>query len=246
MIYNVKVILTYDGSAYHGWQMQENAISVQQRVCEAAEHIFNQKITVNGCSRTDSKVHANMFCSNFRFDGEKRDEEKIVRGLNAILPEDIRALECEYVHEDFHARFDCKGKEYIYKIWNGKVGNPFLNNYALFYPYALDADLLNSQAKDFVGTHDFSAFCAAGSVVKDTVRTIYDCSVEREGNLVIFRVKGDGFLYNMVRIMVGTLLYIGCGKIEKDTIPEIILSKDRIRAGITAEPQGLYLNKVFY
>ena len=242
---NVKLILSYDGSGYHGWQMQDNAITVQQCLTQAAEKIFCQKITVTGCSRTDSKVHANTFCCSFKFEGE-REEEKIVQGLNSQLPEDIRVFECEYVSDDFNARFDCKGKEYIYKIWNGRIANPFLNRYALFYPYKLDADLLDRQAKDFIGTYDFSAFCASGSVVKDTVRTIKDCSVRREGDLVIFSVTGDGFLYNMVRIMVGTLLYINSGKIEKDTIPQIIESKDRTKAGITARPEGLYLNKVFY
>ena len=242
---NVKLLLSYDGTDYHGRQMQENAVTVQECVTKAAEKIFAQKVSVNGCSRTDSGVHANEFCCNFRFEGE-RDEEKIILGMNSQLPEDIRVLDCEYTDIDFHARFDCKGKEYIYKVWNGKRGNPFMNRYALFYPYELDEGLLDGQAKAFIGTHDFAAFCAAGSIVKDTVRTVKDFSVKREGNLVTFSVTGDGFLYNMVRIMVGTLLYINNGKIEKDTIPDIILSKDRVRAGITVRPEGLYLNKVFY
>ncbi len=242
---NVRLFLAYDGTDYHGWQMQENAITVQECITKAAEKIFSQKISVNGCSRTDSGVHANEFCCNFRFDGE-RAEDKIILGMNSQLPEDIRVFGCEYVDNDFHARFDCKGKEYIYKVWNGKTGNPFMNRYSLFYPYVLDERLLDSQAKDFIGSHDFAAFCAAGSIVKDTVRTIKDFSVKREGDLVTFSVTGDGFLYNMVRIMVGTLIYINNGKIEKDTIPDIILSKDRIRAGITVRPEGLYLNKVFY
>ncbi len=242
---NVKITLAYNGASYHGWQMQDNAVSVQEKVTQAAERIFDQKISVSGCSRTDSKVHANMFCCNFIFEGY-RDEEKIIKGLNAILPEDIRAYNCEYVPLDFHSRFDCKGKEYIYKIWNGKIRNPFLNDYTLFFPYEIDADFLDRQAKDFIGRYDFAAFCASGSVVKDTVRTISDCSVRRDGDMVIFSVTGDGFLYNMVRIMVGTLLYISQGKIEADTVRDIILSKDRLRAGITAQPQGLYLNKVYY
>lgn len=242
---NVKLFIIYDGTDYHGWQMQENAVTVQECITKAAEKIFAQKISVNGCSRTDSGVHANEFCCNFRFYGD-RDEEKIILGMNSQLPEDIRVIGCEYADIDFHARFDCKGKEYIYKVWNGKRGNPFMNRYSLFYPYNLDEKLLDEQAKAFIGTHDFAAFCAAGSIVKDTVRTIKDFSVKREGDLVIFSVTGDGFLYNMVRIMVGTLLYINNGKIEKDTIPDIILSKDRVRAGITVRPEGLYLNKVFY
>ena len=133
---NVKLFITYDGTDYHGWQMQENAVTVQECITKAAEKIFAQKVSVNGCSRTDSGVHANEFCCNFRFDGE-RDEEKIILGMNSQLPEDIRVIGCEYADRDFHARFDCKGKEYIYKVWNGKRGNPFMNRYSLFYPYNL-------------------------------------------------------------------------------------------------------------
>ena len=242
---NIKLIISYDGTAYHGWQMQENAITVQQVLTEAAERITSQKVSLNGCSRTDAGVHANIFCCNFRTESET-DTWTLLRGINALLPDDVAVLNVEDTDIDFHARFDCKGKEYIYKIWNSKVKNPFLKDKALHYPYLLDAELMNEQAKKFIGTHDFSAFCAAGSTVKDNVRTVYDCGVRREGDLVTFYVKGNGFLYNMVRIMVGTLLYINSGKIEKDTVPEIIESRDRLCAGITAKAHGLYLNDVYY
>ncbi len=242
---NIKLIISYDGTAYHGWQMQENAVSVQQVLTGAAERITSQKVSLNGCSRTDAGVHANNFCCNFKT-GSDADTWTLLRGINALLPDDIAVLSVEDTDTDFHARFDCKGKEYIYKIWNSKVKNPFLKDKALHYPYLLDAELMNGQAKYFIGTHDFSAFCAAGSTVKDNVRTVYDCGVRREGDLVTFYVKGDGFLYNMVRIMVGTLLYINSGKIEKDTVTDIIESRDRLRAGITAKAHGLYLNEVYY
>ncbi len=237
--------LRYDGTNFHGWQMQENAETVQQHLSEATERILGEKVKINGCSRTDSGVHANMFCCNFKTENQT-DTAKILRGLNALLPDGIGVYGIEEKDLNFHARFDCKGKEYIYKIWNEKCKNPFLTSYALHYPYDLDAEMLNEQAKDFIGTYDFSAFCAAGSSVKDNVRTIRECGVKREGELVTFSVKGDGFLYNMVRIMVGTLLYINSGKIPKDTISDIIESQDRIRAGITAKAHGLYLNKVYY
>lgn len=242
---NIKLILCYDGTAYHGWQMQENAITVQQVLTEATERITSQKVSINGCSRTDAGVHANKFCCNFRTLADT-DCRILMRGINALLPDDVAVLSVEDTDVDFHARFDCKGKEYIYKIWNSKVKNPFLKDKALHYPYTLDAGLMNEQAKYFIGTHDFSAFCAAGSTVKDNVRTVYDCGVKREGDLVTFYVKGDGFLYNMVRIMVGTLLYINSGKIERDTVTHIIESRDRLRAGITAKAYGLYLNEVYY
>ena len=186
-----------------------------------------------------------MFCCNFRTYTD-RENDKIIKGLNAVLPDSIGVYDIKDMPYDFHARFDCKGKEYIYKIWNGKHKNPFLTDYALHYPYELDAELLDRQAKDFIGTHDFSAFCAAGSSVHSTVRTITDCSVERQGELVTFSVTGDGFLYNMVRIMVGTLLCINSGKLSEGSIPEIIESCDRNNAGITAKAQGLYLNRVYY
>ena len=242
---NIMLTLSYDGSGYHGWQLQDNADTVQGQLMKAVERITGTVPKLHGCSRTDSGVHANMFCCNFKTDCTT-ECRKLMRGLNAVLPDSISVTACNEVHESFHSRFDCKGKEYIYKIWNSEAKNPFLKNLALHYPYKLDADMLNSQAKAFVGTYDFSAFCSSGTDVQDKTRTVYSCGVRREGDLVIFSVRGDGFLYNMVRIMVGTLLDISSGKIERDTVRDIILSKDRNRSGITARAEGLYLNKVFY
>ena len=244
-IRNIKLILSYDGSAYHGWQIQKNADTVQQRLADACERILGERVTVHGCSRTDSGVHANEFHCNFRTES-KTDIFKIKKGLNAVLPDDIAVISCEDVPKDFHSRFDAKGKEYVYMVWNAEHKNPFLTNRALHYPYRLDCELLDEQCKDYIGTFDFSAFCSSGSSVTDTVRTITDFKVRRDGNLVVFSVRGNGFLYNMVRIMVGTLLEINSGKLPKGSIKDIILSKDRNNAGITAKAQGLYLNKVFY
>ncbi|MCM1363361.1 MAG: tRNA pseudouridine(38-40) synthase TruA [Faecalibacterium sp.] len=242
---NIKLTLRYDGSGFHGWQFQPNCISVEQELKQACKRILGEDVKLHSCSRTDTGVHANMFCCNFHTDC-LRDNYKIILGLNAVLPESIAVYGCDDVPVDFHSRYDCKGKEYIYKIWNGKQRNPFYNNYALHFPRYLDENFLNSQASQFIGTHDFSAFCASGCTVKDHVRTVYDCSVERNGELITFSVRGDGFLYNMVRIMVGTILDISDGKIEPNMISEIIDSQKREKAGITAKPQGLYLNKVFY
>ena len=242
---NYKLILAYDGTPYHGWQMQDNAITIQQSLSEAIERIFGEKCTIYGSSRTDKGVHAERFCCNFKTEKD-RDCEKIAYGLNAVLPESICVLECHKVHEDFNARFDAKGKQYTYKIWNSRRRNPFMIDKALHHPVLIDAEMLDKEAKDYIGTHDFSAFCAAGATTVSNVRTIFDCSVERQGDLVIFKVKGDGFLYNMVRIMVGTLLDINSGKIEKGSIPQIIESKSRFSAGITAKAHGLYLSEVYY
>lgn len=237
--------ICYDGTNYCGWQVQPNGITVQQVILEKLSAIMSDCKGVTGCSRTDSGVHANMYC--LHFDTESNIPNKnIVNALNSMLPFDISALSCEDVDEDFHARYSCTAKEYVYKIYNGEIRNPFKEKYYLHIKEYIDCDVLNKSCQMFLGEHDFSAFCASGSSVKTTVRNIYDCSIERFGEDVIFRITGDGFLYNMVRIIVGTLLDINNGKIEWDDIPKIIESKDRKNAGKTAKPTGLYLNKVYY
>ncbi len=242
---NLLLTLRYNGTAFHGWQIQPNGDTVQQEMCNAFKSLSGCDENIIGCSRTDAGVHANMFCCNVRTECSVQTD-KIPNALNFYLPSDIAVYDCKEVDYDFHARYDCKGKEYVYLIYNGKHRNPFYENKALFYPYELDAELLNEQAKAYLGTHDFSAFCSAGTDVQDKIREIFDCKVLRQGDLVEFRVRGNGFLYNMVRIMVGTLLDIQKGKIEKGSIPCIIESLNRDNAGVTAEPQGLYLNQVFY
>lgn len=244
-MHNLLFTISFDGTAYHGWQVQENAVTVQQTVQDALEQICGSRDNVVGCSRTDSGVHANEYCFNMRTECEI-EPIRLVGALNALLPDDIAVMNCKEVPYEFHARYDCKNKEYIYKIWNSKNKNPFLYNYSLHYKPQLDEEFLDEQAKHFVGTADFKAFCASGSSVQDTIRTVSNAEVFREGEMVIFRVEANGFLYNMVRIMVGTLLDISSGKIPPNSINEIILWGDRDKAGITAKPQGLYLNKVTY
>jgi len=237
--------ICYDGTAYHGWQVQANAVTVQEVFQNAVEKVFGARLDVKGCSRTDSGVHANRYCVTL--DTEMSiSPEGAVLALNTHLPKDIAALDCREVAADFHPRYDCKSKEYIYKIYNGKIRNPFSEHYAYHYRYDIDVAYLNREAQQFLGTHDFTSFCSVKSDVEDTVRTVYNAEVTREGDTVIFRVEADGFLYNMVRIMVGTLLFINEGKIKENELSEIIRSKDRTRAGRTAPPQGLYLNKVNY
>ncbi len=242
---NLLLTLRYDGTAFHGWQIQPNAVTVQEELCNAFRNLSGNDENIIGCSRTDAGVHANMFCCNVRTECGV-SAEKIPDALNFYLPPEISVYGCCEVDYDFHARYDCKGKEYIYLIYNGKYRNPFYENKALYYPFPLDAEMLNTEAKDFIGTHDFSVFCSAGTEVQDKVREIYDCTVTRNGDLLEIRVSGNGFLYNMVRIIVGTLLDIQRGKIQQGTIPQIINSLDRERAGVTAPGCGLYLNKVFY
>ena len=242
---NLLLTLRYNGTTFHGWQVQPNGATVQQELCNAFKKLSGNDENIIGCSRTDAGVHANMFCCNVRTECNVATE-KIPDALNFYLPPEIAVYDCKDVGFDFHARYDCKGKEYVYLIYNGKHRNPFYENKAMFYPYEIDAEMLDIEAKSFIGTHDFSAFCSAGTDIEDKVREIYDCSVTRNGDLIEIRVSGNGFLYNMVRIIVGTLLGIQKGKIKKGGIPEILESRNRENAGVTAEPHGLYLNKVFY
>lgn len=237
--------LQFNGYRYHGFQVQKNAITITEVVQNAIEKVFKKRYDIKGCSRTDAMVHANMYCITF-FTEQQIPCERVVIALNMHLPPDIAVINCKEVEKDFHPRYSCKGKRYIYKIHNSRIKEPFLYHLVYEYPYPLDDALLNNASKAFIGTHDFAAFCSSGSKVVDTTRTIYDCGVTREGDIVTFYVEGNGFLYNMVRIMVGTLLKIAAGQIKPDAIPAIIASKDRQKAGTTAVPYALYLDKVFY
>ena len=237
--------LRFDGTNYAGYQRQANANTVGEEVLKALTAFFGSVEALSGCSRTDSGVHANCYCASFR--AEKRAEpDRVVRGLNGLLPRDISVFDCCEVHPEFHARYSVKSKEYVYYILNSRIRDPFYEKYALLFPLPLDTEELNRECEAFVGTHDFSAFCAAGASVEDKRRTVESARFERQGDFVSFRVRGDGFLYNMVRIMVGTCLDIAAGKIEKGKIKEIIDSGDRKNAGHTAPAHGLFLDSVIY
>ncbi len=242
---NFKVTIWYCGSAYHGWQIQNNSLTIQEIFQKCLSDLLDQPTAVNGCSRTDAGVHAREYVLNFTTDSTITCRG-IVFGMNSRLPDDIGVKSCEEVPFDFHARFDCKGKEYEYLIHNSEYKNPFYMNTAYRSWYPIDEKKLDRAAKDFIGEHDFKAMCSAECTKDNTVRTIKSFDVHRQGDMVTFTVSGDGFLYNMVRIMVGTLLFINEGKLEQGDIPRIIQSRDRTKAGRTVPPQGLYLNKVFY
>lgn len=242
---NFKVTIRYCGSAYHGWQRQNNSLAVQEVFEQRLSELIGEQTQVNGCSRTDAGVHAREYVLNFYTDSTISCRG-VVFAMNSRLPDDIGVLACEEVSEDFHARFDCIGKEYEYVVHNSEYKNPFYMNTAYRSWFPIDEKKLDKAAKIFVGTHDFKAFCCAACEKENTVRTIYNFDVRREGELVIFTVSGDGFLYNMVRIMVGTLLFVNEGKIKLCDLEGILKSKDRTKAGRTVPPQGLYLNRVFY
>ena len=243
---NLLLTISYDGKNFHGWQIQNNALTVQEVFQNALKKIIGADFDIKGCSRTDSGVHANMYCISLKTT-HPIAPERLKSALNRWLPLSVAVLECAEVDGDFHARYSCKSKEYIYKIWNTEVRNPFLDGYALHYRYKIDEKKLHRAAQAYVGKHDFTSFCTLDSRDKgDLTRTVKAFSVERDGDLVTMRVEADGFLYNMVRIMVGTLLRVQQGKIPVDGIGEIIEKKDRKYAGPTAQPCGLYLNKVNY
>ncbi len=242
---NLLLTLRFDGTAYCGYQVQKNGVTIAGVVQDAIADLFGARLPITGCSRTDAGVHADMYCLNFRTDSAIPCE-RVIPALNVRLPRDIAVYGCREVPMDFHARYSCLAKRYCYTLYNAPIRSPFYDRTALLYPWPLDAERLNRSARDFLGTHDFSAFCAAGGSVADKVRTVSRSMVERDGPLVRFTVQADGFLYNMVRIMTGTLLDIAAGKIAPDAIPAILAGRDRGRAGQTAPAHGLMLTHVVY
>lgn len=243
---NLLLKISYDGAAYHGWQIQENAITVQEVFQAALHKITGGDEDIKACSRTDTGVHAREFCVSVKTES-LIPPERMQAALNHYLPENIAVKSCEEVPLDFHARYSCKGKQYTYEIWNSPVRDPFLSGRALHYWYHIDEQKLNEAAAHYVGTHDFTSFCTLDRREKgDLTRTVTEARVDRLGDKVVFTVAADGFLYNMVRIMTGTLLRVQQGKFSPDDIPKIIQAKDRAKAGPTAPACGLYLNKVYY
>jgi len=243
---NLLFTLRYDGSAFHGWQIQYNALTVQEVFQQAVAKIIGSCPDIKGCSRTDSGVHANMFCLSMKTD-HPIPCERFLAAVNSHLPLEVAVTDVKEVPLDFHARYNAKGKRYIYKIHNSQVRDPFLRGRALYYRRPIDVELLSKAAKAYVGSHDFTSFCTLDKREPgDFVRTVTDFSVWREGSMVYLSVSADGFLYNMVRIMVGTLLLINEGGLSADSIPDIIKACDRSMAGPTAPACGLYLDEVFY
>ena len=253
-----KVLLkiAYVGTAYCGYQVQPNGVTVQEKLNKAAEALFGYPCDIVGCSRTDSGVHARGFCAAVTKKGEgclptSIPPERVARAMNAHLPSDIAVLSSRAVPEELHPRYGVVSKEYEYLIYNGRERDPFLLDRAWHIPTPItDAALsaMQAAAAHFVGTHDFSAFRAVGADTDpgDATRTIYSARVERRGDMISFRVRADGFLYHMVRILAGTLIAVANGRLQAEEIPAVIESRDRRRAGNTAPACGLYLDTVYY
>lgn len=241
----VMLRVAYDGTGYSGWQKQPNAVTVEEVLCKACKNLFAQDIDIIGASRTDAGVHSYGNVAVFDVD-TRIPAEKISYALNSRLPEDIRVVESRQVSENFHPRHvECR-KTYEYKIWNDKFENPLVRYYSHFFYGNLDIVKMNEACRYFIGLHDFTSFCSVGSQVQSKIREIYSISVEKYNRLITIRVTGNGFLYNMVRIIAGTLVDVGLGKIEPKEIENIIKSKKRENAGKTLQPQGLYLLNVEY
>ena len=243
--HRVLITLSYDGTAYAGWQRQQNALAVQQVLEEALSSLTRESITVTGSSRTDAGVHALGQMVHFDTSG-RIPAEKFPFALNTCLPADIRALNGVDVAPDFHARFDAKGKKYTYRIHNAPHASALYRNLCAHVPQKLDFDLMQRSLVDLIGTHDFAAFQAAGGTAKTTLRTIHDVALEKDGCDLTLTIRGNAFLYNMVRIIAGTMLDIGMGRLTPDAFTRALKTGDRLELGITAPACGLELTKVYY
>ncbi|MDP4183093.1 MAG: tRNA pseudouridine(38-40) synthase TruA [Bacillota bacterium] len=242
---NIKITIEYDGTDYHGWQSQENAVSVQGVIEEALSKLTGENINIIGASRTDTGVHAYGQVANF-FTESKIPAEKFFLAANCQLPSDISIVGSEEVSLDFHSRFCAKGKRYKYLIYNSRSPSALLRNRAYHVPVSLDFEKMRKAALYIPGKKDFSTFKATGSSVKSSVRTITGIELNKKENVIEMVITGDGFLYNMVRIIAGTLVDVGNGRINSDDLGSIIESLDRTKAGRTAPAHGLYLMEVFY
>ena len=245
---NLKVFIAYNGADYHGFQRQENALTVQEVVEKSIGKLLKiPPPVIYGCSRTDTGVHARRFCFNVRIDSNIPCDG-FVKGMNTLLPDSIAVLSCEDASEEFHARYCTKAKEYVYLINNKPSRDVFLQALAYHYPYELNLGKMNEAARLFVGEHDFAGFCRSEGKarVKSTVRTIYELSVSQKEGICEIKIRGNGFLYNMVRIVAGTLIHVSEGRRTLEDIETALKTGDRSFAGVTLPPEGLYLNEVFY
>ena len=242
---NIVLILKYEGSAYHGWQIQKNAVSVAQTLERALAMVTGSPSHVTGCGRTDAGVHAKRYVANFRTES-RIPVDRLPYALNTHLPDDIVVSEAFETHPDFNAITSCVRKEYTYLIYNSRIRDPFYVNRAWFYPKHLDENVMQRAADCFVGTHDFAAVRSVGTDVKTTVRTVYYYSVERTDDLIRCRICANGFLYNMARAMVGTAVYAAEGKFPPEAVTEILAGKNRTLAGPTAPAGGLYMTRLWY
>ncbi len=242
---NIALKLRYDGTRYHGWQVQKTEITVAETLETALGKLCAHPVKVVGCGRTDTGVHALRYCANFRTDC-RIPIDRVPLAVNARLPMDIAVTDACEAPETFNAIGSCIQKEYIYRIHNSTIRDPFLEKRVCFYPSHLDFERLARAGEQFVGTHDFAAVRSVGTQTRTTVRTVKWCRAQKQGDLISIAVCADGFLYNMVRAIVGTMVYASYGKLDPEEIPALLEKGDRRLTGPTMPPQGLYLNRIWY
>ena len=242
---NIAVYLKYDGSRYHGWQVQKTAPTVQGTLEATLKHLCGHIVKVSGCGRTDAGVHALRYCANFRT-AANIPTMRLPLAINSLLPPDIAVLDAVEVPDRFDANLSCIKKEYAYRIYNSRTRDPFYFARAHFYGRTLDLHAMRRAARHFVGTRDFASLRSAGTETKTTVRTVHWYEIDEDPPFITLRVCADGFLYNMARAMAGTLLYVSEGKISPERLPELLELKDRRLTGPTVPPGGLYLTRIWY
>ncbi len=242
---NIALKLMYVGTAYHGWQVQKNAATVAETLNHALSTVVCHPVNCVGAGRTDAGVHAELYVANFHT-SSTIPCERLPLAVNSRLPEDIVVVKATEVPDSFNAIGSCEKKEYTYRIYNSRIRNAFYVNRAWFYPKYLDEAVMQRAASHFVGTHDFAAVRNVGTETRTTVRTVHYFDVSRSGDLIECKVCANGFLYNMVRAMVGTIVYAAEGKFSPDSVQDILLSKNRTAAGPTVPPGGLYMTRLWY
>ncbi len=242
---NIALRLSYTGTAYHGWQVQKNAVTVAEVLEKALASVVGHPVRVTGAGRTDAGVHAQVYVANFRTTSGI-PAQRLPLAVNTRLPDDISVCKATVVPDGFNAIGSCRKKEYTYKIYNSRIRDPFYVNRVWFYPRLLDETIMAEAARQLVGTHDFAAVRNVGTETLTTVRTVHYFEIERHGDLIDCRMCADGFLYNMARAMVGTCIYAAEGKLNPAEIPDILASRNRTLAGPTAPPDGLYMTNLWY
>ena len=242
---NVAARLMFDGSKYHGWQVQKSETTVAGTLEAALTRLCGHTVKVHGCGRTDAGVHAERYCFNFRT-SSSIPPERLPLAANTFLPRDVAVQSALYAPEDFDANLSCIKKEYTYRIYNSRIRDPFYAGRAYFYPQRLDIGAMTEAARYFIGTHDFAAVRSVGTETKTTIRTVHWFEIEEKGRIVELRVCADGFLYNMARAMAGTLIYVSEGKIIPGDLPRLLEQKDRRLTGPTVPSGGLYMTRIWY
>ena len=243
---NIRLLIQYEGTRYQGWQRQESSENtIQGRLEKLLSQMCSEKIELQGSGRTDAGVHAMGQVANFHTNSSLSTEE-MMEYINSYLPQDIAVIQVTEAGERFHSRLNAAGKCYQYRVWNSAVPNVFLRRYALEYPQPLDIEAMQKAASGLLGEHDFKSFTSTKKGKKSTVRRIDRIDIAQEGNLLTFTFTGNGFLYHMVRILMGTLLEVGEGKRSPDSMPELIAAKNREAAGPLVPAKGLILKEVYY